>query len=299
MGTKTTGFIYDETYLHHMLHEGHPESPGRLKAILKRLKDTGLDQEIYHIKPENEALKYIQQVHSDSHISRVEEMAFDPTICQLAVSGVLTAIDKVMNGTVKNAFCALRPPGHHATTGGEFGFCFYSNVAIGAKYAQSKYGLEKIMIVDWDFHHGNGTEWAFYSDPSVLFFSTHSLYSFPMTGFVERNGEGEGTGYNINVPLPSYASDKDILTAFETKLLPRAENFKPDLVFISAGFDSRKGDFLGDFEITDSGFINLTKMIKSLATTYSESRIISVLEGGYNPEGLALGVEAHIGALLE
>ncbi|MDX2442844.1 MAG: histone deacetylase [Bacteroidales bacterium] len=299
MDTNTTGFIYDETYLHHMLHEGHPESPGRLKAILKRLKDTGLDQEIYHIKPENEALKYIQQVHSDSHISRVEEMAFDPTICQLAVSGVLTAIDKVMNGTVKNAFCALRPPGHHATTGGEFGFCFYSNVAIGAKYAQSKYGLEKIMIVDWDFHHGNGTEWAFYSDPSVLFFSTHSLYSFPMTGFVERNGEGEGMGYNINVPLPSYASDKDILTAFETKLLPRAENFKPDLVFISAGFDSRKGDFLGDFEITDSGFINLTKMIKSLATTYSESRIISVLEGGYNPEGLALGVEAHIGALLE
>ncbi len=299
MNIASTGFVYDERYLNHSLERGHPESPARLDAILRRLKDTGLYQELRHLSPTVKPQEYISLVHPDSHIHLADRMAKDPSICQLAVSGVLTAVDAVVNETVMNAFCAIRPPGHHATTGGEFGFCFYSNVAIAAKYAQKKYGLKKILIVDWDFHHGNGTEWAFYSDPSVLFFSTHNLFAFPMTGFPEKDGEGAGKGYNINVPLSSFANDKDIITAFETHLLQKAENFKPELILISAGFDSRKEDYLGDFEISDTGFIELTKMIKSLANTYCESRIVSVLEGGYNPEGLALAVEAHLNTLMQ
>lgn len=304
--TKRTGtaLIYHPDYLKHEFGKGHPESPERLKAIMDQLKASGMDKKLSHVKPAGDANVYIKKVHNDDHITALKDYE-NIDIAQLAVKGVLTGVDQVLSGKVRNAFCAIRPPGHHAVDGlhsedrPAYGFCFYSNVAIAARYAQEKYGLKKILIVDWDYHHGNSTEWAFYNDPSVLFFSTHRLHAFPGTGQAEKRGEGKGLGYNINVPLRSGAEDKDILKAFEEKLLPKVHSFKPDLVLISAGFDSRKDDRLGNFKITDEGFVKLTQMMMDIAEKHCNSRLVSVLEGGYNLQGLALATDAHLKTMLE
>ena len=293
-----TGLVTDKRYLRHFQNATHPESPQRLRAISQRLKSSGLDKVLIHIPPTTDALRYIGKIHPESHIKLVAKQAADESICRLAVSGVLSAVDAVCTGKVKNAFCAIRPPGHHATDTGEYGFCFYNNIAIAARYAQQKYGLKKILIVDWDYHHGNGTEWVFYDDPTVLVFSTHALYAFPRTGAANRIGTGKGQGFNINVPLSHGAGDKEILKAFNEQLLPAANKFRPDLVLVSAGFDSRQDDPLGDFTVTDTGFAELTRLIMAIATKYSNSRLVSTLEGGYNTVGLALAVEAHIKSLM-
>jgi acetoin utilization deacetylase AcuC-like enzyme len=298
VGSTTTGLVIDDRYLRHTLGKGHPESPERLKAILRRLKSSGLDNVVRFIAPSVDPISYIRTVHPESHINLIAKQAHDESICRLAVAGALAAVDAVCTGEVSNALCAVRPPGHHASHTGEYGFCFYNNVAIAARYAQKKHKLARILIVDWDYHHGNGTEWAFYSDPTVLFFSTHALYAFPGTGAADRTGEGKGKGFNINVPLPRGADDKMILKAFTDQLVPATITFRPDLVLISAGFDSRQGDLLGDFAVTDAGFVKLTKLVMSIAATYSRSRVVSILEGGYNTEGLALAVESHVRTLL-
>jgi acetoin utilization deacetylase AcuC-like enzyme len=182
---------------------------------------------------------------------------------------------------------------------GEYGFCFFGNVAIAARYAQKKYKIERVLVVDWDYHHGNGTEWAFYSDPSVMFFSTHKLNAFPGTGYPDRKGEGKKLGLNINVPMPRGADDKAFYKVFDEQLIPVAEKYKPELVLISAGFDSRKDDLLGDFALTDEGFAELTKKVMALAKTHAKSRLVSVLEGGYNTEGEAKAVESHLKTMLD
>jgi acetoin utilization deacetylase AcuC-like enzyme len=297
-GLATTGFVSDDRYLGHTLEEGHPESPERLKAILQRLKSSWLNKAVTPIAPSIDPISFIRTVHPESHINLIAEQAHDESICRLAVSGVLAAVDAVCTGKVSNAFCAVRPPGHHASYRGEYGFCFYNNVAIAARYAQKNYKLARILIVDWDYHHGDGTEWAFYDDPTVLFFSTHALYAFPGTGAAKKTGKGEGKGFNINVPLPRGADDEAILRAFRSQLVPAANAFRPDLVLISAGFDARKDDLLGDFAITDAGFAELTKLVMSIAEDHCNSRIVSILEGGYNTKGLALAVESHIETLL-
>jgi acetoin utilization deacetylase AcuC-like enzyme len=293
-----TGLVCEDKYLDHTLAEHHPESPERLRAILRRLKATGLDQQLKTIRASGDALPYIRMIHPKNHLELVAKQAQDESICRLAAAGVLRAVDAVFKGEVRNAFCAVRPPGHHATNTGEFGFCFYNNVAIAARYAQKEHKIERVLIVDWDYHHGNGTEWAFYEDPTVLFFSTHRLEAFPQTGFAERRGKGKGLGYNINVPLPRGADDQAILGAFKEQMVPAAEKFRPELVLVSAGFDSRKDDLLGDFAVTDEGFAKLTRLMMDVANRYAGSRLVSVLEGGYNPEGLAHAVESHIRTLI-
>jgi acetoin utilization deacetylase AcuC-like enzyme len=187
------------------------------------------------------------------------------------------------------------------------GFCFFNNVAIGARYAQAQYRLDNILIFDWDYHHGYGTEDAFYRDPTVYYFSTHRLNDYPGTGHPQRIGEGPGKGYNLNVPLPSpddmfgNVTDEHLVAAFDNHLLPQLEKtgFVPDMIFISAGFDSRKDDPIGDFSMTDDGFSAITRRVMTLAQETCEGRIVSVLEGGYNPQGLALATCAHLQALME
>jgi acetoin utilization deacetylase AcuC-like enzyme len=296
--SNATGLVRDDRYLLHTQGGRHPESPERLKAIHRRLDSSGLAKQLTAIEPTVEPLPSIRKIHSGAHIELADRQAHNADICRLAVSGALSAVDAVCSGQVRNAFCALRPPGHHAANKGEFGFCFYNNIAIAARYAQEKHGLDKILIVDWDYHHGDGTEWAFYDDSSVLVFSTHALYAFPGTGSPDRKGTGKGKGFNINAPLPRGADDQAILQAFHEQLIPAAEKFKPDMILISAGFDARKDDLLGDFNITDNGFAQLTRLVMSLAKTHSQSRIVSLLEGGYNTEGLALAVEAHLKTLM-
>jgi acetoin utilization deacetylase AcuC-like enzyme len=176
---------------------------------------------------------------------------------------------------------------------------FFNNIAVAARYAQNTYGCERVLIIDWDFHHGNGTEWVFYDDPSVFYFSTHALYTYPMTGFPNRTGKAKGKGFNLNVPLQPGAGDKEIIAAWHTQLLPalQKQKFNPDLILISAGFDSRKDDYLGNFTISDKGFTRLTELILQLADTHCSGRVISLLEGGYNPAGQARGVYAHLKTL--
>jgi acetoin utilization deacetylase AcuC-like enzyme len=222
------------------------------------------------------------------------------TVALQAAGGVLEAVDAVVARRAKNAFCVVRPPGHHATPDRGMGFCIFNNVALAARHAQRKHGIEKVLIVDWDVHHGNGTQEIFYADPSVFYFSTHQWPWYPGTGSPKEIGEGKGAGTTLNCPFPAGAGRKEIVEqAFRGKLLPAAERFKPDLVLISAGFDSRAGDPLGGFRLADEDFADLTRLMMEVACTHAGGRLVSVLEGGYALDGLASASAAHVQALTE
>lgn len=297
----STGLLYSDRFLDHWLQTGHPESPERLRAILVALQTAGIFARTHPVSLSVNADPWLRTIHTDAHIQSIaREHPQGHEVTRQVVSGVLTAVDAVCTGTVRNAFCATRPPGHHAeNTGRVEGFCFYNTIAIAARYAQQQFNLEKVLIVDWDYHHGNGTESAFYDDPSVLFFSTHDYYAYPGTGDPERKGEGAGKGYNINVHLPCGTTDRMIMEAFRKHLLPAARTFQPDMILVSAGFDSRRNDLLGCFEVTDSGFTSLTRMVMQLADEYCDGRLVSVLEGGYTPSGLASATVAHVNTLMQ
>lgn len=215
----------------------------------------------------------------------------------LAAGGVMAAVDAVFEGKAANAFAVVRPPGHHANASRGMGFCVFNSVAIAARYAQKAYGVDRILIADWDVHHGNGTQEIFYADPSVLFFSTHQWPWYPGTGSADETGEGAGVGYTINCPLAAGAGHADVLGAFRKRLLPAAMQFKPSLVLVSAGFDSRRGDPLGRFTLKDSDFAEMTSLLMEIAEASAGGRVVSVLEGGYNLTGLASASLAHFEAL--
>jgi acetoin utilization deacetylase AcuC-like enzyme len=300
---KGTGLVFKERYLEHRLGprsgHPHPESPLRLTKILEVLKSRGLDQELTEIEPLLDPLLHIRRHHRPEHVDAVRKLEVTGAVAELAVAGALGAVDAVARGDVRNAFCAVRPPGHHANnTGREEGFCYFSNAAIAAKYAQSVHGFRKVLIIDWDYHHGNATQNAFYADPTVLFFSTHDFQAYPGTGDPRLEGEGEGTGLNINVHLGCGARDADMLRSWDQKLLPAVARFRPEFVIISAGFDSRKDDLLGCFEVTDDAFRRMTRTAMDVAGDYCQGRVVSMLEGGYNVDGLARAAAAHVETLL-
>lgn len=216
---------------------------------------------------------------------------------RLAAGLALSAVDSVFQQDVNNAFCVTRPPGHHASSAIGMGFCLFNTVAIAARYAQAKYRAERVLIADWDVHHGNGTQDVFYEDSTVLFFSTHQSPWYPGTGAAWERGAGAGEGTTINCPFPAAAGREQIVDAFREVLLPAAEAFRPDLILLSAGFDSRIGDPLGLFRLTDDDFVELTGLMTDLAGRCCGGRLVSALEGGYNLDGLAKACAAHVGAL--
>jgi acetoin utilization deacetylase AcuC-like enzyme len=313
--TSKTGFLYDDIYLEHKTTEDHPERPDRLVAIVERLEASGLYSELFALSPKSAALEWISAVHTRDYIERVKKVCergiryldsvdtpISPEsyeVALVAAGGVLGAVDAVMERRITNAFCAVRPPGHHAIEDTAMGFCIFNNVAVATRYIQKQYNLSKILIVDWDVHHGNGTQAAFYDDPTVLYFSVHQYPFYPGTGSEAEKGSGKGLDYTINVPLPAGSGDGDYLRALGEKLKPAALAFSPDFVLISAGFDAHESDLLGSMKVTTQGFAELTKIVKEIAEKCCDGRLISVLEGGYHLEGLAASVEAHIRVLMK
>lgn len=306
-----TAFLADPVSKRHEPGPGHPESPARFDAVVKGLAQFGLTP----FPPRSATEDEIALCHTPRYIRtarhEVEEgfsqlttgdtdLSHDTYDVALRAAGtVMYAIDLVCAGHASNAFCVVRPPGHHASANRGMGFCMFNNVAVGARYAQRRHGLERVMIVDWDVHHGNGTQDIFYDDGSVLFFSTHQYPWYPGTGAASETGEGKGEGLTLNCPLPSGAGRTEIWQAFREKLLPAADRFHPDLVMVSAGFDSRLGDPLGQFTLADRDFADLTRMLRDIAAKHANGRLVSVLEGGYNLYGLAKASQAHGLALQE
>ncbi|MDR3403115.1 MAG: histone deacetylase [Chthoniobacter sp.] len=309
-----TALVADARCQHHDTGHGHPESPERFTAVMEGLKRAGLLEKLTRLEPRAVTGEDLALAHDTGYLRRAEHDILsgasqlstgDTSVCeasweaaQLAVGCALAAVDAVIAGKVANAFCAVRPPGHHATADRGMGFCVLNNIAIAARHAQRRHGIERVLIVDWDVHHGNGTQDIFYEDGSVFFFSTHQAPWYPGTGHARETGAGAGKGTTLNCPQPAGSGRAEIFTAFEEQLLPAMEKFRPEFVLISAGFDSRAGDPLGDFLLTDADFADLTKLVRGLADQYAKGRVVSLLEGGYNLSGLASAASAHVAALL-
>jgi acetoin utilization deacetylase AcuC-like enzyme len=311
-----TGLLIDDVYLRHLAGvSDHPERPERLLAIRDGLDRSGLLKSLRRITPRRVTDEELMLVHTRGYVDLVRrelsavrgtaDLSTGDTLispgsleaAQFAAGGVLNAVDAVMTKTVKNAFCAVRPPGHHATPTRGMGFCIYNNVAIAARYVQKKHGVKKVLIVDWDYHHGNGTQDIFYEDDSVFVFDTHHYGAYPGTGSAAETGTGKATGTKLNVPMPVGAGDAQFLDAFKSKLVPAARKFKPDFILISAGFDGMRNDVLGRFDITPEGLAAMTRVVVDLANELCQGRIVSVLEGGYRLDGLSESVVAHVRTL--
>jgi acetoin utilization deacetylase AcuC-like enzyme len=308
-----TALLIDPVFKLHDTGPGHPERPERYEALTLAFNRAGLTKSLLPIatRPATEdevalchTRPYIQTVKRDIAAGARElttgDTAVSPKSWEVALDaagGVMNAVDAVFGKTADNAFCAVRPPGHHARPDQGMGFCIFNNVAIAARYAQRKHGAERVLIADWDVHHGNGTQDIFYEDGSVFFFSTHQSPWYPGTGDAHETGEGRGEGRIMNCPFPAGAGRGEILGAFQERLIQAAHKFKPDLVLLSAGFDSRFGDPLGRFMLSDQDFADLTQVMLEIADKHAGGRLVSVLEGGYDLAGLASASTAHVHAL--
>jgi acetoin utilization deacetylase AcuC-like enzyme len=312
--SRKTGIVKDKRYLHHSAGIAHPESPERLAAIYEMLENPSMAGKFAQIKPREATHKEIETIHSPSYVEFIASTAgersvfLDPDtatspesyeIAKLAVGGVCNAIDSVIEGKVDNAFALVRPPGHHAEKDTAAGFCIFNNIAIGAMHAILKHHLKRVLIVDWDLHHGNGTQHSFYSDPRILYFSTHQYPYYPGTGSLQEIGQGKAEGYTINVPLRGGTGDASFVKIFRKVLQPVALEFKPELVLLSAGFDTYFQDPLGAMRVTPEGFSAMTRILLNIADACCQGRLVAVLEGGYHVAGLTKSVKAVLEEMLD
>ena len=313
---KKTGFLYDERYLLHDTGPGHPESPERLKAIYQGIKDADLLSKLTIFQASRADLKWVETVHAKDYIGRFETICRsgnsmfdypDNQICTetfetalLAVGGALDATEQVMTGKLDNVFCAVRPPGHHAEYDHAMGFCYFNNVAIATRYLQLEWGIQRVGIIDFDVHHGNGTQHIFEEDPDVFYYSIHQhpTFAFPGTGRAFETGCGKGTGSTRNYPVLPGNGDKEYLGLIQRDLIPVIEAFSPEVIIVSAGFDAHADDNMSDIKLSTQGFTRIMERIVALAELYSNGRVISVLEGGYCLQRLPELAANHIKVLL-
>lgn len=319
MPKQLVGIVADPRFSLHLTGPGHPEAPSRYNAIIHALEQTGLKTEHNTFSPKMANDDEILLCHTPEYIHLVKheienlnntpwkdgstcistgDAPISPAsleISKLAIGAVLTGIDLLLQEQVYSVFCAVRPPGHHACSNKGMGFCLFNNIAIGARYAQKKYQIKRVLIVDWDVHHGNGTEEIFNDDPSIFYFSTHQANFYPGTGLAEHTGTGKGKGTTLNIPIKDTDNTRElVLQAFKNDLVKAMVTFQPELVMISAGFDAHFRDPLGGFHLIADDYALLTTIIQQIANQYAKGRIISVLEGGYDLNALAACVVAHV-----
>jgi acetoin utilization deacetylase AcuC-like enzyme len=298
----STGIVYHSDYLRHDTGVGHPERADRLTSIIDLLEKEEVLERLRKILPMR-AYKEVEYVHERGYIDHVRStcerggwLDMDTPVCKdsyeiafLAAGGLISAVDAVMD-EMKNAFATIRPPGHHASSNKGAGFCIFNNIAIAASHLEKRYELNRILIIDWDVHHGNGTEETFYADPSVLYFSTHQSPYYPGTGRVNDVGTGEGKGYNVNVPLPAGTGDLGYLYVLENILMPIALDFRPEFVLVSFGSDTHHADPLANMNVTSNGFGSFTRLASDIAEKTCDGRLVIALEGGYDLRALAYSV---------
>jgi len=313
---KRVAYIYHPDYLLHVPPFDHPESPDRLEALHRHLDSVGIAPLLIPVTPDYPDNGEILRIHDPAYLRKLEmacrrgDLTLDEedtyldknsyATALLSAGGAIAGADAVASGTADRAFCAIRPPGHHATRSEGMGFCLLNNAAVAARYLQERHGIARVMIVDWDVHHGNGTQEIFLEDPSVFYFSIHENPSFlyPGTGRRWETGRGAGEGTTLNAPMPPGAGDEEYRLAFEQMLAPAAERFRPDVLLVSAGFDAHRNDPLADLNVTEEGFRFMTRFLATLANAYCGGRIVSILEGGYEPQSLVRSAEVHIRELL-
>ena len=310
-----TGLLLDPAFRLHHTGSHHPECPERLDAIEQALRQRGLLQRCRRLTPrpisDAELLRchsqsYLHTVRRDGAYGRSELSTGDTAIgehsedvARLAAGGVLAAVDGVLEGSLANAFAAVRPPGHHAEPERGMGFCVFNNVALAARHAQAVHGLDRVLIVDWDVHHGNGTQAIFWRDPSVFYLSLHEWGNYPGSGAATERGEGPGAGTTCNCPLPAGSDGATVLRTLEEALRPAAARFRPQLLLLSAGFDGHRRDPLGRFQLSSADYGALTDCCLGVAAEHCGGRLVSVLEGGYHLGALGESSAAHLEALLE
>ncbi len=305
-----TGIITTDTYLNHNTGQGHPENADRVSVIIENLKKIRNKNFVWK-KPKKFDSKYLKNTHNSNYVSEVEKSFPKKGLFFLdgdtvvspgskeassdAVGSIITAIDGVQNKEFQNAFCAVRPPGHHAQKNKAMGFCIYNNVAVGAHYLLEKYKLNKIAIIDFDVHHGNGTQDIFYNNEKVLYISTHQYPYYPGTGGNNEKGKHNNV---LNIPLPAGTTSEEYLNAYE-HVLKKLKQFNPEFILFSAGFDAHKDDPLAQLQLTSKDFYHLTKRTLNLSKLYCEGKVVSILEGGYDLNALKESTAMHVDALLE
>jgi len=308
-----TGFLFSEIFLDHETGD-HPECSERLKAIKSAVDSSKIKKDLVFVEPEEATLEQITLIHLPEYIKSVMNSCkhgdrfinADTMICKKsydtalwATGGILKVLSLIHDGTLKNGFCAVRPPGHHAESNRAMGFCLFNNVAIAARFAVSNLGLKKVFIIDWDVHHGNGTQNAFYTDSDVFYTSLHLYPFYPGSGSSNETGCGEGNGFTLNFPLNPHEGNETYLLIFEKKIVPELLKYRPDLIIISAGFDAHEKDILAAMNVTSNGFYQMTRLVCEAAESVCEGRILSVLEGGYNLKALGESVVLHLKGLLK
>jgi acetoin utilization deacetylase AcuC-like enzyme len=307
------GIVHHELFSKHLAGYSHPESPARYEAVMKRLRASPLTPSLRFIEAEPAKIEWIERVHDPDYVKGILALRIDeavildwgdtvatpatPAAALHAAGTGVQAARLVLAGEIPSAFCCVRPPGHHAERGRAMGFCIFNNIAVAAAHLLEGEGLARVAIVDWDVHHGNGTESMFIDDDRVLYISLHQYPHYPGTGSAETIGRGKGQGYNINLPMRGGSGDREYLAAFRERIIPALDEFGPEFVLISAGFDGHEDDPLSSTILTTSAYRTMTELVRASAEKHCRGRIVSFLEGGYDLRALADSVEEHLAAL--